>query len=615
MQGSGSFTQTGGTNTANSLHELGSFAGSRGTYELRGGSLAVWNQNIGYWGTGTFKQSGGDNAVSNNLVLGFSDSGTGTYELSGTSSLSARNQYIGGYGTFNNLTYVGGTGIFKQSGGTNTVSEYLFLGFNLGSRGEYVLSDGSLRSLTLTLGYPGGSGFFTQNGGTNISNGLGVLHGDYNLNGGSLSAPIQIFGYWGVEGYGLGRFIQSGGTNTATDYITLYGYYGGHGAYLLQGGVLNAGTINVWPNGFFNQTGGALTAATFNLQGGEVQGSLENRGTFNYNSGTFSGRLRNYGTVNFGSEFTLGNGLANYAALTLAAGRTLTLNGAGLDNQGTLTLDGGTLAGSGPLVNNATLSGYGAINAPGGLSNAGTMTLTGGSTTVQGDVANQASGQLSMVNSSALFTGNVTNSGTIKATKATVTFAGTYTEQGAYISNPSNTYAQTIVVTPSGYFQGGKGDSWFISNDFINRSAQNLLWDTALAGLTFSGPTGTVHEMYLPGANLGPNCFAHNFAWGSLDITGQNLRLLDGNTTPGGAQYVGEILGVILSGSLVTNITGNGLLDLYYNSSLPGNAYLGSRTFDLTGGGHLAPIPAPSTYLLLATGLAGLLAARGKRRR
>ena len=76
-------------------------------------------------------------------------------------------------------------------------------------------------------------------------------------------------------------------------------------------------------------------------------------------------------------------------------------------------------------MNNATLSGYGAINAPGGLSNAGTMTLTGGSTTVQGDVANQASGQLSMVNSSALFTGNVTNSGTIKATKATVTFAGT----------------------------------------------------------------------------------------------------------------------------------------------------------------------------------------------
>jgi hypothetical protein len=67
----------------------------------------------------------------------------------------------------------------------------------------------------------------------------------------------------------------------------------------------------------------------------------------------------------------------------------LTLNGAGLDNRGTMTLTGGTLGGFGPLVNNATLSGYGTINAFGGLTNAGTMTLTGDLTVVNGSVTNQ----------------------------------------------------------------------------------------------------------------------------------------------------------------------------------------------------------------------------------
>ena len=81
----------------------------------------------------------------------------------------------------------------------------------------------------------------------------------------------------------------------------------------------------------------------------------------------------------------------------------------------------------------------------------------------------------------------------------------------------------------------------------------------------------------------------NNFAWGSLDLTGQTLTLLDGNNTPGGALYVGTILGVLLSGGQVTDIYGNGL-DIYYDPSLAGNAYLGGLTYQLAGGGYLAPV-------------------------
>ena len=102
--------------------------------------------------------------------------------------------------------------------------------------------------------------------------------------------------------------------------------------------------------------------------------------------------------------------------------------------------------------------------------------------------------------------------------------------------------------------------------------------------------------------------FVNNFAWGSLDITGQTLHLVDGNDTPGGALYVGLLLGASLNGDRVTNIDDNGL-NLYYDPLLAGNAYLGGRTFTLQDGGHLAAAvqtPLPATLWMLLSGLAGL---------
>ena len=71
---------------------------------------------------------------------------------------------------------------------------------------------------------------------------------------------------------------------------------------------------------------------------------------------------------------------------------------------------------------------------------------------------------------------------------------------------------------------------------------------------------------------------------------GQRLVLQDGNTVSvGGAQYAQIITGVAISGSVVTNITGNGL-NLYYAADIPENAYLDGNRYKLTDGGELIPV-------------------------
>jgi len=333
--------------------------------------LSYTNEYIGTTAAGgILNQSSSTNTLTTNLYLGQNAGSSGTYNLSG-GSLSANGACIGFYGN----------GDFTQSAGSNTISQRLFVGTLSGSSGSYTLSGGSLAvGVYEYIGYSGtGTGTFTQSGGTHTL--TGNLYLAYNAGN-------------------SGTYTQSGGTHTVTG--TLYFcYLGGTGTYNLQAGSLTAGTVNLNTGGTFNQTGGSLNATTFNQQGGEVQGSLENRGTFNYYSGAFSGRLLNYGAVNFITDFTADDGLANYSATTLSidAGRTVTLDGSGLDNQGTLVVNG-TLANSilagGPLVNNntGTLSGTGTIQ--GDLTNQGTVSPgnSTGTLTITGNYTQAASGTL-----------------------------------------------------------------------------------------------------------------------------------------------------------------------------------------------------------------------------
>ncbi|MGA9753682.1 MAG: autotransporter domain-containing protein [Desulfobaccales bacterium] len=376
------------TNTVNNNLELGQNAGASGSYNLSGGSLSVaGNEYVGYSGTGAFTQTGGTHTVTGILMLGANAGSSGTYSLSGGSLTVGDYEAVG----------FCGTGSFTQSGGTHTVTA-LYLGTEAGASGSYTLSDsgsGSLLSVTGNefIGYSG-AGTFTQTGGSNtvgsnffvgtqggtgsysLSGGSLTVSGDlylgnsagasgsYNLSGGSLSVGGNEY----VGNSGTGTFTQTGGSHTVTGTLSIADQSGSSGTYNLQGG--------------------SLTAPTF---------QVNSSGIFNYSGGTFTGRLVNYGTVNFNADFTASDGLANYSAtpLSINAGRTVTLNGSGLDNEATLVVNG-TLAGIGPLVNNTTgtLSGTGTIQ--GNLTNQGTLSPgnSPGTLTINGNYTQTAAGTL-----------------------------------------------------------------------------------------------------------------------------------------------------------------------------------------------------------------------------
>jgi len=207
--GTGTLTQNGGSNGVTSLR-IG--VGSTGTYNLVGGTLSGTNEYLGElgWGfpvaiagAGTVTQSGGTNTVSVNLYLGYTNNSTGTYNLDG-GQLSSPNEYIGGSGATG--TIITGIGAFTQNGGINTVSSYLYLGYNQGSMGTYNLNDGQLTALYEYVG-KGGTGFFVQEGGINSCGRLDIgtgVNAVYTFHGGQLKA-------WNIHVGSGGYFENSGG--------------------------------------------------------------------------------------------------------------------------------------------------------------------------------------------------------------------------------------------------------------------------------------------------------------------------------------------------------------------------------------------------------------------
>jgi len=140
------FIQIGGTHTVNAL-DVG---WGTGRYELRDGAgvLAVANDEyIGYYGDGTFWQQGGTHTIGHRLHVGFSggpgDSPHGTFELLG-GTLTAYEQDIG-------TSF--GRGDFIQSGGTNTADLGVFIGLN--QEGAYTISNGTLNTGALYVGLNG----------------------------------------------------------------------------------------------------------------------------------------------------------------------------------------------------------------------------------------------------------------------------------------------------------------------------------------------------------------------------------------------------------------------------------------------------------------------------
>jgi fibronectin-binding autotransporter adhesin len=400
--GTGLFHQTGGSNSISQTHSLYlgyNAAGAGGTYMLDAGSLSLVGSSfelVGYNAAGDFVQSGGTNS-NGGLSLGQNAGISGTYTLSGGSLNTVGFQYIG----FN------GTGTFIQTGGTNNAlgGGDLEIGEGSGTTGTYSLSGGSAVVgegivVGTNFGLTGkgtlnvsGSGVLTeQSFGIAVSNAAGS---SANLSGGTINTPsLNLNGMpshfnwtsgtlnitsnvtWDPAAsptststvFGASRLLDSGQTLIVTGNETL----GGAGSFSLELGTGSThqvtGSLTVGANGTLTQDNGStLNAAAFTQAGGTVNGTLQNQGNFVYQSGPFNGRLLNQGTVSLGPSFTAPNGVENDATMTVAIGQTLTLNGAGLDNQGVFTLAGGTL-------NVSTMTSTGDF-----VFDSGTLSITGAS--------------------------------------------------------------------------------------------------------------------------------------------------------------------------------------------------------------------------------------------
>lgn len=189
-----------------------------------------------------------------------------------------------------------------------------------------------------------------------------------------------------------------------------------------------------------------------------------------------------------------------------------------------------------------------------------------------------------------LVMGDVTNTGTFKLTDTSVQYTGNFTNNGAYLSDPSTSQFNDLNVGSSGYLVGGAGDQFIVTGDFNNSSTQNTLWNTANADLIFAGPAGTQHVMGLTGVDRGVTDAGSidNFAWGSMTLSNGNLlSMVDGNTTPGAALYASRL--ILPNGlSQLNGISSN--YNIYFDPTLPENQYLlgAARSFG-SGSGQLLP--------------------------
>src|SRR5205085_5060132 len=327
----------------------------------------------------------------------------------------------------------------------------------------------------------GGLSSFTNNGlitqaGGNLT--LNAISGQNNFGNIDLAAGRQL-SIQNTSLNNLGTINLNGATvasgspllNLATGTIAGRGSiqtsFSNNGLLLVQGGTTNitsaftsAGTIQVAGIGA-SLIGGKVTSNGTIQGSGSIGSDVDNNGTIEAIGGTliFSGLLNNFGTI------------------AATSGNKVLISGGLGPNSGIINLTGGTFDNNNiALTNAAQISGYGTFRAS-SFTNNGSMTFSGGVSTINGNVTNSAGHQIRVAYNPAIFTGNVTNNGIFKNTSTTVTFAGTYTENGTFVSDPADNFFNNVNIGSSGAWLGGVGDRFFVSGDFLNQSTKTTQWD------------------------------------------------------------------------------------------------------------------------------------------
>jgi hypothetical protein len=461
------------------------------TFVQAGGTSSVNSLLVGTAAAGVVRHNA-SNVDATTLTIGAGSSGAYVMTSAASAQLSAGAEVIG--------STAGSSGTFIQSTGSHFVSGPFTLGNTAGATGNYSLSStgllnsgyaSSADSVDLSLGANGGSGSFVQTGGTHnfgfgsfgartLQVGAAGSTGLYSLSGNAL---LNVNGTLRVGGFstGSGTFNQLGGSVSISESLSVGAPGAPTGAtYTLSAGTLSAPTINNY--------------ATLNLQGGTLGDettTLTNHGSFTASAnGTLAARFVNHGTVALPPTFTAHNGYVTHVPLTLSATQRVNSNATPLVNESTLTLNGGSLGGTGGFTNNNLAQGTGTIAGTGPFTNNGQLSLVNGPLTLStpADSSNFGNIDLSTGNPLRLTAGPLHNYGYLALNSSSV--SGTAT-----LYNPGGTIAgRGSILTP--FVNAGSllpaGGAINIPSGFANEATVRLIGPgVSLAG----GPilnTGTI---------------------------------------------------------------------------------------------------------------------------
>ena len=599
--GTGTFAQSGGTNSGGYLLVVGNSAGSSGTYNLNGSGL-LWPtyEYVGNSGTGTFTQSGGTNNISQDFILGCGTGSTGVYSLSGSGRLQALAENIS--------LSADAAALFQQTGGANTVSL-----LSIGGNGTYLLAGGTLQVCYSLLNH----GIFAGGGTSATLSGSGIwdLSGGTLQNLGSISVSIGVNSLLIVPpGFNPPTAFASysclGLTHTIGTTLTLPAGQGFVGDGTISDPVNCQGTIT----GSINLSGGLMLSGTGTVSLGS--GSLSSNGrTSGISGGSLAVRTQYVGNCGTGT-FTQSGGTNDASGLYLGA----------------IAGDSGTydLSGSGRLSTweeYLGCSGTGTFTQSGGIHNSGFLYI-GQNYGSNGTYSLTGNGQLwgSFEYVGYFGTGTFTQSGGTNYVADTLSLGG-------YLGNTSGTYNFSGGLLQLFALAGGTHATFNFSGGTIQASYKfstnlPLTLGTSGGGATFDT---NGYPVTLSGSLSGP---------GSLTKVDSGALILSASNAYTGDTLVNEGMLTIDypclaagSNAWIDNSGLGGILDLNYSGAdninalyingveqaggiwgSPGSGAPNTSSY-LAGSGLLdVAVPEPNTLTLLATGALGLLAYAWRRR-
>ncbi|MCA3629348.1 MAG: autotransporter domain-containing protein, partial [Methylobacterium sp.] len=513
--GNGTMSAGGGVNASGAFEITGGVVNGRlsGAGRLTKSGLA--DAQLG----GGNSHTGGTLVQEGRLSLGH-DRALG--DEAGTTEVTGGTLQLGSAGSSYNLRQ----DMLRQTGGTVqlgkiTVSTYSMTGGTL--RNDATVTGTSMFALEggLVQGVLAGSGrLHKTTAGTVTLSGANTFSGSTQIDAGTL-----------VLGHGSGLGSATGTTKVTGGLLDLGSQSATQSQLVQTGGSIGRGSMtltNYWMDGGTLNADATLTASTFDIRSGTVNGLLAGHGALNKSGsgvGLLVGRSSYVGATQI-AEGTLRAGAENSfsraSATSVATGGTLDLNGyAQSINQ--VSLMGGLLTGG-----NATTSLTGAITSAGGeIRNLGglpTLTLQSGLTVLSGV---NTLGRVTVASGSTLLNNGISSDDLVNA--------GTFINNGIYTANiASNTgtitnllgstwigdvQSNTGIIQNAGTLQGAVTNSGSFTNTGTITGPVGLTGGTFTNNGTLQGPVTISGGTIMGGGVLG------NLSVGSGTINGTGMTL------------------------------------------------------------------------------------------